>query len=88
MRSDLTADQRVVLRKGKALARRHARMLARVDEIEEARTDVYEQGRAIDPPVTYQALADLFGVTTQSVIQKLNRRKAQRHREAQSAEVA
>jgi hypothetical protein len=82
--SELTPDQRDVLRRAKALAQRHERISARMGEIEELRTDIYEEGRACDPPLTFQQLATVFKVTTQSVIQKIDRREASRQRQAAS----
>lgn len=78
MASELTPEQRDVLRRAKALAKRLDRISTRMEEIEELRTDVYEEGRALDPPLTFQQLATVFKCTTQSVIQKIDRRERRR----------
>lgn len=51
---------------------------ARLDVLEAERDRLYEQARAMDPPVTYAAIAAVFDVTEAAIMQKVKRVERER----------
>lgn len=63
-----------------AMVRRLARLRGRLEraneqvrQLEAARTQLYVEARELDPPMTFKAIADVFGVTEAAVMQKVTR---------------
>ena len=67
------SEQTVMLRRLRALYRRHARAVDKVGECERERTALYLEARALDPPVTYAQIAAVFQITEAAVMQKVSR---------------
>lgn len=57
----------------RALHKRHTRASMTLAECEAQRTTLYLQARALDPPMTFKEIADIFGVTEAAVMQKVKR---------------
>ncbi len=67
------SDRKAVIRKLRTVAKRHDRASAALAAAERERTEVYLEARAVEPPVTFREIADIFGVTEAAVMQKLKR---------------
>lgn len=61
------------MRRLRALHRRYTKAVDRVTEIEAARNELYLEARALDPPLTFESIARVFGVTSTAVMQKVGR---------------
>lgn len=68
-------ERQLVMRKLRALHRRYTRTMARVDECEELRSQLYVEARSLTPPITYRSIAEVFGVSEAAVMQKERRWK-------------
>ena len=68
-----TNDHVRVRTKLRALHKRHARTTGQLDQLEDERTKLYLEARALDPPMTFKEIADIFGVTEAAVMQKVKR---------------
>lgn len=78
--SDLPASHRAMVRRLSTIRRRLERVNASWKALEDERTQAYLAARALDPPMTFKAIADVFGVTEAAVMQKVTR-----HEKAQAA---
>lgn len=61
----------------RALNQRMKRATTSLDECERLRSELYAKARAMDPPLTFKQIADVFGVTPAAVMQKLDRANEQ-----------
>lgn len=71
----LTEQERTV-KNLRRLAARYNRAVAHLAALEDDRAEAYLAARALDPPVTFKAIADAFGVTEAAVMQKIKRHGA------------
>lgn len=71
-----TAEQERMFRRMRTFKVGYDRSVARAQAKEQARTALYLAARQTRPPITYQEIADVFGVTEAAVMQKVRRHEA------------
>lgn len=71
--ADLTPEQRAAMVQLRRVRARLDRANARLAQIEDDRAAAYVAARACTPPLTFQVIADEFGVTESAVMQKHKR---------------
>lgn len=73
MAAKVASDEAGMLAELRALNQRMKRATTSLDECERQRSELYAKARAMDPPLTFKQIADVFGVTPAAVMQKLDR---------------
>lgn len=71
--ADVTPEQRAALTQLRRVRDRLDRANARMAQIEDDRAAAYVAARECTPPLTFQVIADVFGVTESAVMQKHKR---------------
>lgn len=66
-------SQAAVLRKLRACAARYEKAQATMEALTVERGDLFVAARECDPPITWKAIADIFGVTEAAITQKVKR---------------
>lgn len=72
----LPPGHRAMIRRLTGIKSKLERANLQVRALEEARTAAYLDARALEPPMTFKAIADVFGVTEAAVMQKVSRHAA------------
>lgn len=75
-----TPEQAALLKRMRKMRAQYEKVLARAETMWDQRGAVYEEARALDPPLTYAQIAEAFGITQAAVMQKIA--KVNRQREA------
>lgn len=73
-----TPEQERMFKRMRNFKLRYDKAMIRAANIEQQRTDLYLAARLTNPPITYQEIADVFGVTEAAVMQKVRRDEAAR----------
>lgn len=76
--SDATLSQRAALTRLRRVRDRLEKATAILTLIEEERAAAYLAARDCDPPITFKAIADVFGITEAAVMQKSKKALAAR----------
>lgn len=69
----MPSEQQAMLKQLGKLHARYERAVATLAELEVERAEMYQAARDLDPPLTFRAIAGVFGVTEAAVMQKLRR---------------
>lgn len=75
-RSDRDREREQMLKSLRQLHARYEKATAALQAIEDERAELYLAARSMDPPMTFRAIANVFGVTEAAVMQKLRRAAA------------
>jgi len=68
-----TREQEAVLTRMRKLNERHRRAVATEETLRVQRVHMYREGRALAPPLTFDEIAEAFGLTAAAVQQTLNK---------------
>lgn len=72
----MASEQAAVLRRMAANKTRLTKAESALAKVEGERTALYLEARALEPPVTFKDIADVYGITEAAVMQKVRRHEA------------
>jgi len=68
-----TLEQQLMRRRLHALRRRQLRLHARARQFDRDRLELFNEARSLDPPMSWQQIADVMGVTMASIANLVKR---------------